>query len=345
MRKLSAVLFLIVVSIPLTLAALTLTSIRPWVLDRGFYQGIVSDERLYETLLVNDLPRQFNRIAITPVEALPVNALARALQEVVTVDYQREQALHVIDTAFDYIEGRTRDFELVIDIQPVKTAIGGEGRSRFAAALAAALPTCTADQTPIASGGNLTRCIAADSSVDAAAAQIADALPATLDNTPDQIIVNNSDFYIRMNWYDTPWLSGIGIYAALDLAVWTLIVMALAAALGTGILGGSDVRQVLQWCAAALLPGALYLLVGLALTSPAIQGPISASIVTLRYSEAYYAGLADLIVQLVQRLGSGFALSGAVTSIIGLGLLILSWATPGSSQQKVKMIQVPIQDL
>jgi hypothetical protein len=345
MRKLSALFILIVVSIPLTVSALTLTSIRPWVLDRGFYEGIVSDERLYETMLVNDLPNQFNRTAITAVEALPLDALGSALQEVVTVEYQRGQALYIIDTVFDYIEGRADDFELVIDIQPVKTAILGEGRSRFAATLAAALPDCEAGQTPIAAGGKLTRCIAADSSVEAAAAQIAAALPAALENTPDQLIINDGDFFIRMNWYSSNWFARIGIFAALDLAILTIVVMALGAALATGVLGGSNLRETLQWFSAALLlPGALFLVMGLALTMPIIVGPISNSVVALRYSEAYRAGLVDLIVQIIQQLGSGFAVSGAVTSLIALGLLILGRATPADDQQKTKMVQVPVRE-
>jgi hypothetical protein len=82
-RKLSALLILAIVYFPLAFATLTLASIRPWVLDRGFYERIVNDERLYEAALTDDLSNRINNEAFTTVEQLPVSALSNALREVV----------------------------------------------------------------------------------------------------------------------------------------------------------------------------------------------------------------------------------------------------------------------
>jgi hypothetical protein len=56
MRKLTALVILIVVFFPLALATMTMTAIRPWILDRRFYERLVSDERLYEAQWTDDLP-------------------------------------------------------------------------------------------------------------------------------------------------------------------------------------------------------------------------------------------------------------------------------------------------
>ena len=218
MRKTSALFILIIVFFPLALAAMTLTAIRPWVLDRSFYERIVGDQRLYDVLLREDLSTRFDEARFISVEQLPAQALSAALREVVTPDYLRTQSMNVVNRAFDYIEGHADIFELSIDVTPIKGALVGGGKTRFASALAAALPACSDGQPPIAPSGSLTRCIAVAGSVDAAAEQIAAALPAVVEATPDQIMITSQDS-VRMHWYDAAWFLGSGIHAVLDLAI------------------------------------------------------------------------------------------------------------------------------
>ncbi len=345
MRKLIALFTLIVVFFPLAFAAMTLTSIRPWVLDRGFYEGIMNDEALYEALLSNDLPRRFNRDAFTEVEQLPLEALSIALRDVLTADYLRAQSLTVIDQVFDYFEGRERDFELDWDISPIKAALIGEERSRFAAALAAELPDCAPGQDAVAPGGSLTRCIPDDGSVEAAAAQIAEALPAVLENTPDHIVLNDDTPYVRMNWYDFGLLPGSSVVVALDIAMLMTIVTALAVGIVGAFLGGDDLRGRLKWFSAALFfPGSLFLAAGLGLTSSYIVDVISRSIDSVRYSEAYRDAALQVMTQIIQQIGSGLLLTGIVVSLIALGVLALSLVTPAQGKQKPRIVAIPVRN-
>ena len=68
---------------------MTLVSIRPWVLDRGFYEHLLDDNRLYEVQLTDGLPDVFTQ-DLFAAEQLPAQALNAALPEIVTAEYLRE---------------------------------------------------------------------------------------------------------------------------------------------------------------------------------------------------------------------------------------------------------------
>ncbi|MBZ0304131.1 MAG: hypothetical protein K8J31_30630 [Anaerolineae bacterium] len=331
---------------PLAFTTLTLISIRPWVLDRGFYERIVNNERLYEAVLTDELPNRINNEMFTVVEQLPVSALSNALREVVTPDYLQAQALNVIDKVFDYIDGRERTFELSIDITPIKAALIGDERMAFAAALAAGLPLCDGGQQSIAPGGRLTRCITAESSIEAAAEQIAAALPAVLEAAPDHIVINDETPYVRMNGYDYAWFLGSSVHTALDVAILMMIATGLGVGFVGAYLGGDDPRGRLKWLSSALFaPSSLFLVAGLILISPLIGGPISGGLSSARwgaqYSESFREAVADVIVPVVQQIGSGILLTGIIACLISLALLIWRWTTPIQEQRSPRMVQVP----
>ena len=342
MRKLSALIILIVVFFPVAFTAMALTSIRPWILDRGFYQRLVSDEGLYEA------PNRFDGDVFTPVEQLPLNALGIALHEVVTTDYLRAQSLDIINRAFDYIDGHETTLDLSLDITPIKAALAGEGKTRFATALAAALPACADGQPAIAPGGHLTRCIAADASVESAAQQIADALPAALENTPDQIVLNNQG-YGGMNAYGLNLLPGGSVRGALDISVVMTIFVAAAAGMIGAYLGGDDLRGRLKWLSSALFfPASLFLFAGLVLVLPVVADPIRYGVISANwsagYSETFRQAVANLIVPIIRQVGSGFLITGVITSLIALALLIWSWLTPAGGKESARIVQIPVRN-
>lgn len=351
MRKLSALFILIVVFFPLAFTAMTLTSIRPWVLDRGFYERLVNDERLYESLLIEDLPNQFNQEIFTAGEQLPLTALRSALRGVVTPSYLRTQSLNVINEVFNYLEGegQVKNFELSLDITPIKVALAGEGRLPFAAALATELPNCSAGQQPIAPGGQLTRCIAAEGNVDAAAEQIAGALPSVLANTPDYIVLNDR-VNLRMNWYDFNWFRGMSVRTTLDMALLMTIFIAAAAGFMGAFLGGDELRGRLQWLGASLFaPASLFVFAGLILTSSQLANTLSNSLTVnfwggAQYSEAYREALVNVLVPVMQQVGNGFLFTGGFVCLIALVFLIWSWVTPAKVQLSHNMVQVPAQN-
>ncbi|MEZ4672552.1 MAG: hypothetical protein R3E39_32020 [Anaerolineae bacterium] len=346
MRKLLALLILLVVFFPLAFATLTMISIRPWILDRGFYQRLVSDERLYEALWTDDLPTQFDNQVFTAVDRLPLDALGIALREVATPDYLRTQATNVINDVFDFIDGQQQNFQLVLDISPLKADIVGEKRNAFAAALASALPNCDAGQSPIAAGGRLTRCIAPGASVAEAADQIAAALPAALEAAPAELVISSTG-YLRTNWYDYAWFLGSGVHVVLDMAILMMIVTAAGTAFVASFLGGDTLRGRLQWLSASLFaPGALILLTGLALSSSAVISSIGISLSSSRsvalHSAAYQEAITQLVTYIVQHVGSGFLLTGVVVSVIALALFIWSWAAPSVGKEQSRIVQIPV---
>lgn len=340
MRKLYALFVIIVVFFPLAIAAMTLTSIRPWILDRSFYQGLVEDERLYESLVTSELPRQLNDQLFMPEEQLPSDALSFALGQVITREYAQVESVNAINAAFDYIEGRSRTLEVSFDVAPIKAALNGESRSRFAQALASALPHCAAGQTSIADGGSLTRCIATGESAETAAQQIAAALPVAIENMPDRVVFNNA---IESRWYN--WFRGASVRDTLDLALLMTILTAAGVGFIASFLGGDDLRGRLKWLSSSLFaPASLFAVMGLVLTSPYIASPISVSITASRYSQAFREAAVEVLIPVVQRIGSGFLITGVTVSVIALALLIYSWVTPGGSAQSGKIVQVPLRN-
>jgi len=76
MRKFFTLLICFGLFLPLTLSAMIMTSMRPWILDRSFYEGVVNDDRVYEVLLNGELANQLNRQVFA--DQLPVTALNTA---------------------------------------------------------------------------------------------------------------------------------------------------------------------------------------------------------------------------------------------------------------------------
>ena len=346
MRKLTALFILIVVFVPLAFSAMTVLAIRPWILDRGFYERLLNDEHLLDIAMTEELPKQMNQEVFTPVEELPVAALRSALHDVLTPDYVRTQSMNIVNDVFDYIDGRKTKFEVVLDIAPIKTALQGEGGSRFAMSLAEALPNCAASQESIAPDGHLTRCIAAGESVETAAQQIASALPAVLETMPDQIVLGD-EWYIRMNWYD--WIPGGSVRMALDFGLISMIGLAVMTGVVGAFIGGDTLRGRLQWLSSTLFaPASLCLAIGLALVTPLVLNPIHADLVarwdSVQYSEAYRESAVNLVISVIQQIGNGFVITGAVACFIALCLLVWSLATPAKGQENPRMVQVPVQN-
>ncbi|MBI1256444.1 MAG: hypothetical protein GC204_03140 [Chloroflexi bacterium] len=351
MRKTYALLVVIAVFVPLAIAVMTLISIRPWVLDRSFYESLLDDEALYEVPLISRLPDGFtNRVLdaftrdLFGAEELPAEALNAALPEVVTPDYLRALSLSAIETAFDFIDGTRSDLQIAIDFVPIRQALQGEAAAPFAANLAAALPPCAADQSPVASGGHLPRCIAADSSETAAVDQIVAALPALIDAMPDSSVLA-ADTNLQMGWLPYNRFLTSGIRSAVDVGIVALTVMALLAWLTGAYFGGADMCSRLKWASSSLFaPASLILFTGLALTfAPAVTA-IGNSITTASYSEAYRNALIRVLVQVFEQVGTAFVVVGGFACVVAFALLVWSLFTPAGNRASVKIVQVPVRN-
>jgi hypothetical protein len=246
-RKVIALLLVIFVVLPLIFTTLIMISINSWVLDRNFYVNLLDDPKLYEALLSQDLPMYVNNRWF-PREInsdLPPAALDKALREVMTPQYLRDQSVRIVNEAFDTLEGRREALDISIDIAPVKAALRGEGGSRFAQVLAAQLPACATGQEPLISGSTLIRCRASNVSVDTATQQIAAALPAFVDQIPDQISLSREQLDLRAEWrpFNLLFLGSFG----LSMTIGLLLVLAGVFWLAAAFIGGVNRRERLLW--------------------------------------------------------------------------------------------------
>jgi hypothetical protein len=348
MRKPIALLILIFVFIPLVFSAMTLIAIRPWVLDRGFYERIVSDERIYSSLFIGRVSNQYHLEMFTVENQLPVPALNASLSEVVTPDYLRTQAIKLVDDTFDLIDGRIARFEATLDITPLKTALAGEAGERFANTLAAALPACEVGQTQIAPGGTLARCIPADSSVNETAAQITEALPAALTAMPDRILLNaQSEANRSPHYFDWFWVGNFR--ALLDGIIVITVLLTLAAAWIGAWLGSDDLRGRLKWLSSAIFfLSSLFIISALAMTSSVITAMLRSEMNFAfwdqgQLSAPFQQGVTDIVIPLVQQIGSGFLMVGVAGFVIAFVLLVRSWMVTSSKRHSGKIVQIPTQ--
>jgi hypothetical protein len=349
-RQVTALVILIGVFLPVLFAAMTLLSLRPWLLERSFYQQIVSDERIYNALLTNEIPNEFNLQVLTTDDQLPLAALNAALPQVVSPDYLRTQAINIVDDTFDFIDGNGGRFEAALDFTPIKSALAGEAGVRFADALANALPTCSAGQSQVAPGGHLARCIAPNTTISETSAQIVEALPAALETMPDHLILNSvhifSDGSSTFGW----WVGG-NVRSALDFGIIALVLIAVISGIVGSWIGGNDARNRLKWFSSALFfPASLFVVTGLSLSTPLVLSLLRTEVsfdlwTDTTLSESFRQAIVDVVVPLVQKIGNGFLMVGIVGFVIAAVLLVGSWLFRASQERATyKVVHVPVQN-
>ncbi len=339
MRKIIALLLTIFLVFPLIMATLSVISVSSWVLDRGFYEGLLGDERLYEVLLSEELPNYFGRrIVVREIESLPADALSDALREVVTPAYMREQALRIVDDVFDFIEGRDFTLDLYLDIAPIKAALRGEAGPRFSRTLAEGLPTCAAGQEALAPDGTIIRCIPADVSVEEAAGLISLALPVYLDEVPDRIDLNRNPIDLRRELRGAEIWTGFVGTNGLNLAIIVLVFIAGSFWAVAALIGGEDQRERLMWLGWTLLiPAVLIFLIGLPINSDVASNWVrygfnEARFGGFEYSAEFRQALLDVSRHALNQIANGFMAAGGVAGAIALALLAWGFSTPSEKR-------------
>ena len=341
MRKLLALVLAVAVVVPLMLSALSLVSVSQWALDRKFYEQLLGDVRLYEVMLSEDMPNYINnRRPVAEADMIPASALSAALRTVVSAEDLRAQSLRMVNEVFDAVEGRTDGFELYLDTTQIKQTLQTEsGARKFAKTLASSLPACTANQTAVASGSVLMRCLPSNQSADEAATSIAAALPAFLDGVPDRISLQNE----RYDW--ARWTRGTPMAFAManSLSVAIVILFALAggAWLLTALAADSSSRERLLWLGWMLIvPAALILLIGVSLNVPMTTGWVRFGLDEARFGDVAYSpalreALLGSIGQALRTIANGFLAAGAAAGAIGLGLVVWGFYSPNERQPLV----------
>jgi hypothetical protein len=333
MRKVLALLLIIFIVFPMALATLSTIAISTWALDRDFYTDLVGDPRLYEVLLSEDLPNYVGRrIAVREVDGVPARALSQALREVVTPEYLAGEATRIVDQVFAVIEGESSTFVITLDVAPLKSALRGEAGRRFAQTLAANLPACAAGQESRTPGGTIIRCLPSSVSVEEATGMIVSALPAFLDEIPDQI--NLARERVFLTGVARGWTTMMFGQDALNFAVLVLVFITGGLWLAAAFIGGEDSRERLLWLgwsllAPAVLVFALGLLVGTEFTTGWVRfGLNEARLEGFEYSDSFRLALQEVARTALDTVANGFLMAGGVAGGIAIGLIAWGYTTP-----------------
>lgn len=333
MRKAIAAVLDAALAVPLILAALILLALSGWVLDRGFYLRLVSDERLYEaflsegTLALERAEEYGGAPGVAELDGIPPRALLPALREVVTPGDLRGEAVRLVNEAFDALEGRRPFVPPAVDLAPFKERLAGEAGGRFARALAAALPACAAGQEPVVPGGTLPRCRPPQATVEQTADRIRADLPRLLDRLPDRYPhrPREAAFEGETAWYrwgppGVRWLPVAAVIIAL---------IGGGVLVGASFIAGRTHREVLQWLGWPLaVPAALVFLSGLAILISsaglwwARRGP-------LPFRHGWMMGeVPEVGYQIARTVSHGFLASGGVALALAVGLLVAAYTLP-----------------
>jgi hypothetical protein len=329
MRRLPAFLIAILFVFPFLLAALLTVSISTWALDRGFYAGLLSDERLYDIPDTSDLTG-WTGVEFSGLPALSGNVSPKALREILTPTYLRGQALSVLTQAFDVMEGRSATNDISLDLKPVKAALLSDAGARFARALASTLPvsasgslTITARQLPASRPSSV--------SVEKAASAIASGLPAFTRSLPDTITLSDTIGFHPWMWTTRPRAPVMGIMILADVV---LLVLAFGFLMAAGFTGGATLYGRLQWWGWGIIaPALLVLVIGIITAISASAGWVpwgirTAHLETQGFSAGFVTAVIETARHAIMRVGIGFLATGAVAGGIGLGLLGWSWSLP-----------------
>jgi len=346
MRKLIALLLIVILFFPMAMASLSVISVSSWVLDRNFYTQLLGNERLYEVLLSEDLPNYFSRRVVTEVDDVPVSALSSALRAVVKPDYLRGEALRIVNDVFDFVEGRDFTLDLYLDIAPLKAALRGEDGPRFARALAEALPVCRAGQEPIIAGGTLYRCLPSDTSVEKAASDITAALPSYVDRYPDRLKLNDESIDMRRELRGAEFVVGFWCANGLSFAAFVLAAITAVFWFIAALLGGEDRRARLLWLGWSLLvPAVLIFCIGLAINTDFSLGWVrlglnEARFEGVQYSAEFRQALLDVSRTALDTVANGFLMAGGVAGAIALALVAWGLGTP--SERRLAPMATPV---
>jgi hypothetical protein len=325
MRRVPAILMVIFLVFPLLFTALMTISVSTWVLDRGFYRGIIDDQRLYE------MPDPAGSVRWLETQesglgGLSMQSALKASREILTPGYMRTQALRVLDQVFDFLGGRTGRFDFAVDLAPVKAALLGDPGKRFARILAQDLPVGGTAADFRVTPGKLPLSRPSTLSVDRAAAIITEGLPTYVQSIPDMFRLSDDPSFHYATW--GPGFSALG---ALVLADLVLLVFGGGLWTAAAFVGGANRFERLQWFGWTLFaPAAAVFLIGLLTTLGLVSGWAAWGIETARlesqgFSATFITALVDAVRHAITRVGTGFLATGAIAGGAAMGLLAWSW--------------------
>ena len=190
--------------------------------------------------------------------ALPAEAdtrdLIKILREIITDEYLQSQISSVVNDFFDYLQGKTSDFNPSIDLQPIKTSMTEENQVEFISALLQALPDCAPGELPTIGGENQNICKPQGISDETLMENyLAPAIPSIMAQLPDELPLGKEwQQWQRQERWRT-FIPGMAVPASLILSVLMLAFVAVCLWYLTALIADSSWRGRLQWMGWSLL--------------------------------------------------------------------------------------------
>jgi hypothetical protein len=326
MRWLPALLLVLVFVIPLFIGGLSTVAVATFVLDRSWYAGLLSDERLY------DLPEAVSgatwQTDVPGLTGFPRSMSRDALRELLPPAYLRDQASAVIDQLFTFLWGRG-PLDLSLDLAPLKRNLAGDTTKRFALALAKGLPEAAAATAP--ARGTIPFARPKGWTADQTARFIESALPTVLSRVPDRVRLGDT--------VPLPW-RGFSAFGLLIVAAVLLMVLAAGAWVGSTFTFSAAPRERLLWMGGSLLAPALCVLaigVGAAvspLTLPWVRfGIASIDFAPVGLGQGFTDAVLDAAAFAARRVATGFLATGGIAAGIGIGLLVWGGVSPSVKKE------------
>ena len=343
MRKALAVIFTILIVFPLILAAQVSIGVISFAFDRDFYIGAVSSGQVYEAIISKGIIDQFIHQRLDLPPAVNTQGVEEVLRTVITEDYVHEQTRSLVNNFFDYLQGVSDTFELVVDISPLKESLQGETQDELLSAIVASLPACNPGQTPGFGGEGQTPCKPAGVPDELIAAQVALSVPVIIESLPDEVTIIKDWERIQDRVLGTSFLPGMALPAAALLSIIFLCFVVAAFWFIGALIADDSWRVRLQWLGWILIvPSILVLFIGLAIGSSIPNYWVRYGLEQARFSLAHFSPASTEILRILihsalPRVSSAFIIVGGVSGALGVGLVFWGLATSRSKPKSKKI--------
>ena len=343
MRKFIAIFLTIFLVFPLLLSAQAAVSVTSWALDRQFYIDALDQPQVYATFTSGPMiDKLLHEQLGLPPEA-DTSELESVLKGILTPDTMRDQVSELINSLFDYLQGKTDTFAPTLDAVPLKTALEGSQQDAFLNALVAALPPCAPGQTPGFGGEGQLPCKPTGIPDDLLVEQVLKpALPTILSAVPDEIPLEGE----FQNWQeDARWrtfLPGIAIPASIILGLLVLVFIAACMWYMAALISDHSWHVRLGWLGWTLLvPAALIFLLGFAAQSgmPAYWTSFGLEHTNLSdtpFGPELNETLRVIFMSALPRVARAFLTVGGISGALSIALIFWGIATPRRRRKELE---------
>ena len=329
MRKVLGLILSIAIVCPLLLSGLALISISTWILNRDFYVDLLDNKTAYDVLFSEEMTLGLAEQIFPQAQGINTAALNAILQSLITPEFQSQQVRALINTAFDFIEGKSDTFSFQIDTQPLKQAFSGPQAQEYITQIAQILPVCGEGQEVRVGEMGIIVCkpdfISMENFVDH---YLTPAMPRMLSFLPDGIPLGET-FTRDDTLRDTVLLTSTSYYTAIGI----IVALALFFWIAVALIAGTDWRERLKWLGWTLLIPAVVIFI------LSITGRSGISSVWIRYAinevflrnlplpSAVRTGMLELSQMTITHISNVFLMVSGIAGALAIGFIAWGAAT------------------